>query len=56
MFSCNKIKEKHQLLKFIFGIVFYMFRTVSLSIFRSLALYTYSNRYGSYRLCCKQSA
>ena len=30
----------HQFLKFIFGIELYMFRTVSLSIIRSLALYT----------------
>ena len=30
----------HQFLKFIFGIKLYMFRTVSLSIIRSLALYT----------------
>ena len=30
----------HRFLKFIFGIELYMFRTVSLSIIRSLALYT----------------
>jgi len=30
----------HLFLKFIFGIEFYMFRTVSLSIVRSLTLYT----------------
>ena len=30
----------HKFLKFIFGIELYMFRTVSLSIIRSLALYT----------------
>ena len=30
----------HQFLKFIFGIQLYMFRTVSLSIFMSLVLYT----------------
>jgi hypothetical protein len=30
----------HYFLKFIFGIELYMFRTVSLSIIRTLALYT----------------
>ena len=30
----------HQFLKFIFGIELYMFRIVSLSIIRSLTLYT----------------
>jgi len=30
----------HQVLKFIFGIEFYMFRTVPLSIIRSFSLYT----------------
>jgi len=30
----------HQFLKFIFGIELYIFRTVSLSIIRSLVLYT----------------
>ena len=30
----------HQFLEFIFGIKLYMFRTVSLSIIKSLALYT----------------
>ena len=35
-----KTNEMHQFLKFIFGIELYMFRTVSLSIIRSLALYT----------------
>jgi len=30
----------HQFLKFIFGIELYMFRTVSVSIIRSLTLYT----------------
>jgi len=37
---CNKTNEKHQFLKFIFGMELYMFRTVSLPIIRSLALYT----------------
>ena len=32
----------HQFLKFIFGIKLYMFRTVSLSIIRSLALYEHT--------------
>ena len=31
----------HRILEFIFGIGLYMFRTVSLSIIRSLALYTH---------------
>ena len=36
----NKTNEMHQFLKFIFGIELYRFRTVSLPIIRSLALYT----------------
>ena len=40
MYSYNKTKQMHYFLKFVFGIEFYMFRTVSLSIIRSLALYT----------------
>jgi len=35
----------HYFLKFIFGIELYMFRTVSLSIISSLALYTQHNLY-----------
>jgi hypothetical protein len=35
----------HQFLKFIFGIELYMFRTVSLPIIRSLALYTQQQVY-----------
>jgi len=38
----------HQFLKFIFGIIFYMFRTVPLSIVRSFSLYT-QQWYVSYR-------
>jgi hypothetical protein len=38
--SYNKTNEMHQFLRFIFGIELCMFRTVSLSIIRSLALYT----------------
>jgi len=38
--SYNKINETHKLLKFIFGIELYMFRTGFLSIIRSLVLYT----------------
>ena len=38
--SYNKANDMHQFLKFIFGIELYMFRRVSLSIIRSLALYT----------------
>jgi len=40
IYSYNKSNEMHQFLKFVFGIELYMFRTVSLSIMRSLALYT----------------
>jgi hypothetical protein len=40
IYSCNKIKVMHLFLKFIFGIKLYMFRIVTLSIIRSLALYT----------------
>jgi len=50
IYSCNKTNEMHWFLKFIFGIEIYMFRTVSLSIIRSLALYT-QQRCMSYRLC-----
>jgi len=39
-YSYNKTNEIQQFLKFIFGINLYVFRTVSLSIIRSLALYT----------------
>jgi len=39
IYSYNKANEMHQFLKFIFGIEIYMFRIVSLSIIRSLALY-----------------
>jgi len=35
----------HQFLKFIFGIELYVFRTVSLSIIRSLVLYTQQQVY-----------
>jgi len=38
--SYNKTNEMHQFLKFIFGIELYMFRAVSVSIIRSLALHT----------------
>jgi len=40
IYSYNNTNEMHQFLKFIFGIELYMFRTVSLSIIRILALYT----------------
>jgi len=40
MYSCNKTNEMHYFVKFIFGIELYMFRTVPLSIIRSLVLYT----------------
>jgi hypothetical protein len=40
VYSYNKTNEMHRFLKFIFGIELYMFRTVSLSIIRSLAPYT----------------
>jgi hypothetical protein len=45
IYSYNKTNEMRQFLKFIFGIEFYMFRTVSLSIIRSLALYTQQQAY-----------
>jgi len=46
----------HQLLKYIFGIKLYIFRTVPLSIIRSFSLYTQqrymsTNLYGIYRCC-----
>jgi len=50
LFSYNKTNEKHKFIKFIFGIELYMFRTVSLSIVRSLALCT-QQWYMSYKLC-----
>jgi len=44
-YSYNKTNEMHQFLKFIFGLELYMFRTVSLSIIRSLVLYTQQQVY-----------
>jgi len=44
----------HQFLKFSLGIELYMFRTVSLSIRRSLALYTQQNLHDIYLLLCVQ--
>jgi len=38
--SYNKTNQIYKYLKFIFGIKFYMFRTVPLSIIRSFSLYT----------------
>ena len=40
IYSYNKTNEMYYYLKFIFEIGLYMFRTVSPSIIRSLALYT----------------
>jgi len=40
IYSYNKTNEMHRLLKFIFGVELYMFRTVSLTIIKSLTLYT----------------
>jgi len=40
IYSSNKTNEMHKFLKFIFGLELYIFRTLSLSIIRSLALYT----------------
>ena len=40
IYSCNKTNDMHQYLKFIFVLGLYVFRTVSLSIIRSLALNT----------------
>jgi len=45
IYSYNKTKDMHQFLKFIFGIELYMFRAVSLSIIRSLVLYTQQQEY-----------
>ena len=39
----------HEFLKFIFGIKFYMFRTIPLSVIRSFSLYT-QQWYMSYRV------
>jgi len=39
IYSYNETNEMHLFLKFILGIELYMFRTVSRSIIRSLALY-----------------
>jgi hypothetical protein len=39
-YSYNKTNQMHSILKFILGMKIYMFRTISLSIIRSLALYT----------------
>jgi len=39
-YSYNKTTEMHQFLKFILGIKLYTFQTVSLSIIRSIVLYT----------------
>jgi len=44
-YSYNKTNEMHWFLRFVFGIKLYMFRTVSLSIVRSLALYTWQQVY-----------
>ena len=47
----------HQFLKFIFGIELYMFRTVPLSIIRSLELYTQQyNRLSGYVDCLLASS
>jgi len=40
IYSYNKTNELHKFLKFIFGMELYMFWTVSVSIIRSLTLYT----------------
>jgi hypothetical protein len=45
IYSYSKTNEMHSFLKFIFGINLYMFRTVPLSIIRSLALYTQQQVY-----------
>jgi len=45
----------HKYLKFIFVLGLYMFRTVSVSIIRSLALYAQQNLYDVYH-CCVYSA
>jgi hypothetical protein len=54
-YSYNKTNKMRILLQFILGIEVYMFRTVSLYIIRSLALYT--QQYIQVMLtACKQSA
>jgi len=45
IYSYNKTNEMHQFLNFIFGMELYMFRTVSLSIIKSPALYTQQQVY-----------
>ena len=40
VYSYNNTNEMHEFLKYIFGIELYMFQPVSLSIIRTLALYT----------------
>ena len=45
IYSYNKTNEMHKFLKFIFGIELYTFWTVSLSINKSLALYTQQQVY-----------
>jgi len=45
IYSYNKTNETHKFLKFIFGIKLYMYRTVPLSIIRSLVLYTQQQVY-----------
>jgi hypothetical protein len=54
MYSYNKTNKMHKFLKFIFGMELYMFRTVSLSIIRSLALYIQHNLCDIYLLLCVQ--
>ena len=51
--SCNKTSEMHSFLKFIFGTKLYIFRTVSLSTIRSLALYTQQTPDDRQRYCPK---
>jgi len=45
IYSYNKTNDMHFFLKFVFGIELYMFWNVSLSIIRSLALYTQQQVY-----------
>jgi hypothetical protein len=52
--SYNKTNQMHKLLKFIFGIKLYMFRTVPRSIVRSFSLYEYTQQwYMSYRFAIR---
>jgi len=52
--SYKKANEIHSFLKFVFGIELYVFRTISLSIIRCLALYTQQYGYADCLLASSQ--